>query len=212
MTEDDERHGSVAGYTAGCRQSCCRAAAAARRKLNRNKAYLRRGPALRSALGIQRRINALQAMGWTQELIAHHGGWARSEDVDSMLGRKTVMHSTFERVDAVYRKLSMTPGPSARAAAHAKRQGWAVPLAWDDIDNDPAPIGMATGHESGPKVADELIVRAVIDGSRHPKGISVADRRAIVRALVSTGLNHSQIALRCGVSPDVVAKDLERAA
>lgn len=212
MTPEDERHGTNAGYAAGCRDQCCRDAMSARRRANRKRAYLLRGSAMLSALGSQRRIHALQALGWRQIDIAEAGGWAATEDVDSIMNRKHVIITTAQRVDEVYSKLCMTLGPSNRTRLYAARQGWAPPLAWDNIDTDAAPAGMRKAYEPVVKVADDLIVRAVIDGSRHPKGISVADRRAIVRELRVRGQSSAEVALRCGVSIDVVEMDIRRTA
>lgn len=132
MTPEDERHGTNAGYAAGCRDQCCRDAMSARRRANRKRAYLLRGSAMLSALGSQRRIHALQALGWRQIDIAEAGGWAATEDVDSIMNRKHVIITTAQRVDEVYSKLCMTLGPSNRTRMYAARQGWLPPLAWDE--------------------------------------------------------------------------------
>ncbi|MFI6560345.1 hypothetical protein [Streptomyces sp. NPDC050534] len=50
----------------------------------------------------------------------------------------TVSLGLARRVDAGFRKLSTTPGTSARSRNRAAREGWAPPAAWDDIDDPEA--------------------------------------------------------------------------
>jgi hypothetical protein len=151
------------------------------------------------------------AIGWRQQDIAAAGGWTDKTLIRDILKRDCVHTTTALRIDEVFRKLCMTRGPSSNSREYAARKGWASPLAWNDIDSDIAPVGMLTQHEAKPREADDLIVRAVIDGARNPRGISVADRRAIVRELMQAGhLSRAEIALRCGVSPEVVEMDTRR--
>lgn len=210
MTTDDPRHGTRPGYAAGCREVCCRKAHAAYRRAERKHNCLT-GPLTVSALGTQRRINALQAIGWTQELLAERGGWRNADDVNEIMKRKRVTLRTARRVDDLYRKLESTRGPSNIATLYAARQGWATPACWDDIDNDVAPQGMRIGHQKAATTADEFIVQCVVDGTR-VAAMTVADRRAVTVRLRARGHSVVEIALRCGVSPEVVQKDLERAA
>ncbi|MDX3068434.1 hypothetical protein PV518_40840 [Streptomyces sp. ND04-05B] len=90
------------------------------------------------AIGTRRRIQALAYMGWP---IAHIGAAAgmRGTQVNELMAgrRKRIPREQAEAVAALFRARLMTPGPSARTRATAARNGWASPLAWDDID-DPA--------------------------------------------------------------------------
>jgi hypothetical protein len=47
-------------------------------------------------------------------------------------------------VRAAYADLGARPGPSRNAVAKAVRRGWASPAAWDDIDTDAEPMGVAS--------------------------------------------------------------------
>lgn len=140
ILSDDPRHGTNAGYIAGCREECCRTAQAAYRRSLRASRYLRRADRLYvDSLGTVRRIRALQALGW------------RFVDIDRAAGRKpsknnaTMAHNLISQakvhidnaraIDAVYQRLSMTLGPSQILRSRAAKWGWSPPLAWDDIDD-----------------------------------------------------------------------------
>lgn len=136
-------HGSYAKYVQDrCRCDQCRHAAYRYSKLRR----LRRadGDLLVPAVGARRRIQALQAIGWTTLEISRRMG--RTPAYGSLIpdGQPTVRAEFRDRVCAVYDELSMTPGPSVYARNHAARQGWVVPLKWDEWsidDPDATPVG-----------------------------------------------------------------------
>lgn len=214
LNPTDHRHGTNAGYKAGCREACCRAANAKRCAENRKRLYLTKGQAgWVSPRGVQRRIEALMFMGWRQADIAEIGGWCGKQRIQELTRRKLVHPSTVERVDQVYRALCMKRGPSPETRYYAKRKGYVGPLAWDDIDNDPEPTGIPSGyqrqHDTQP---DMMIVRAVIDGARSPEGISVADRRAVALILRTKGWTVPQVAARLRTSEEVISKDYQRTA
>lgn len=102
----------------------------------------------RSALGSARRLQALYAIG--------HGALAISSAFDInhatvsqiVNGRYQLINGSIAvRVQAIYRQLSRTPGPSKHASTRAKQEGWAPPAAWNDeeIDN-PQAIPDWTGY------------------------------------------------------------------
>ena len=96
--------------------------------------------------GAIRRIRALQALGWTRRQIAIQAGYdGNSDPFNYFLYRPGtgVTPEVYARIVAVYERLSGTPGPSEATRAWARREGHPPPLAWDDIDNDRAPKGMA---------------------------------------------------------------------
>lgn len=214
MQTTDPRHGQNAGYQAGCREACCKTAHASTMAMRRKRAYITGASSSRSALGTQRRIRALMAIGWRQQDIAAAGGWTDKTEVRDILKRERVHILTARRVERVYSALSMKRGPSSSSREYAVRKGWAPPLAWDNIDDsNQFPIGLLNGREVKPKMADPLIVAAVIDGARRPEGISIADRRQVIRELMAAGhLTRAEIALRCGISLDVLEMDIRRSA
>lgn len=139
IAPDDPRHGTNAGHVAGCRNNCCRRAKLAydkRRKLEALRGIDRQTPAWRAT----RRIQALQALGWSVPRMAAHSTLT-DKTIYGLNRSDTVWMSTFEQVDALYRRLAMvTPTPStpgsSRAKNHARRMGWPPPLAWVDIDDE----------------------------------------------------------------------------
>lgn len=94
------------------------------------------GPQLVRALGSARRLQALAAMGWP---ISWAGPQAGITDTYARLlvrGRhRSVGAAVAARIDAVYRRHCMIPGPSEFARGHARRNQWVTAVAWDDIDD-----------------------------------------------------------------------------
>lgn len=185
MSPEDPRHGSVAGYRAGCHADCCRRA-------NTHYDILRRIDAINGlrrthdATGTIRRIRALRRIGWTLEHIATDSGVGTFQAVDRIANRRVVTTATRDRIAATFDRLCMTPGPSAKAKAHAIRQGWPPPLAWDDID----------------------------DPNERPRGVTDANPRRDLLAewdhLRTSGESIHQAALQLGVTVDAIEKALER--
>lgn len=142
-----EEHGTARGVylhrrngTAPC-EPCAiyRARYEKRRQFDRDQGR----PRTISSRGTQRRIRALQALGWSISVIAEEGGWNSPQALQYVLKGSSSTHATFERVCEVYERLSMKLPPvtsgSIRARNRARRLGYAPPLAWDDIDRDVRP-------------------------------------------------------------------------
>lgn len=111
-------------------------------------------------VGIQRRLKALNALGWSMNKIAATAG----ADVDGFKRLRNraapqfVRGEVADKVIAVYEELcmvSVSPGrASTRARNEARRNGWPPPLAWSDID-DPDEIPEDWHY----KARDLLVVR-----------------------------------------------------
>jgi hypothetical protein len=96
------------------------------------------------AIGSIRRIRALNRLGWSRRVIGEQAGM--SEDwVSGILRHKRVAPATAAKVRAAYDVLSMRlPEPVTpmekevvrRSRAHAEKQGWPPPLAWDESKID----------------------------------------------------------------------------
>lgn len=158
MSPSDPRHGTTRGHHAGCREACCRAAINAYEKRTR---YRRARGIVWAipALGIQRRIQALMALGWDASAIAADAGFGNRNQVWMILkGQKGkpcrwVERKTWKAVCESYERLSMRlPQPTTvrkkvvitRTRNLAVKNGWPPPLAWEDIDNpDEEPKGWA---------------------------------------------------------------------
>lgn len=201
MSPDDPRHGERRGYyahrvagEAAC-DPCKRAAAAAEQRYV--LARMEGRPMRRRAEGTQRRLRALQAMGWTLSEIAQQLGEQRTcvekwcnED------RTYVYSATAHRVEQVYDRLCMTvpSGPwAARNRRMAARKGYAPPLAWDDID-DPAEIPSGVTE---PVAIDEVVVERILAGDVTVRA-TLAERRQVCRRWHASGRSLAELARLTG--------------
>lgn len=147
MLPDDPRHGTNGGYYAGCRDECCRSAATKYvKRLRMDQANGLERTVL--AIGTWRRIEALMCLGWSQATIAERAGLCQPNISEMLRSRRDrIRRSIADRIAAVYDDLSMlspmdtSPQSAGRVRAHARRRGYAPPLAWDDdtID-DPSAV------------------------------------------------------------------------
>lgn len=96
------------------------------------------------AIGTRRRLRALIAFGWTQTYLASELGMTPA-NFGTMLHRQDKVTAARHRaVVALFDRLQMQPGPSARAAAYGLRRRWALPFQWDDDDIDSPEKGIVT--------------------------------------------------------------------
>ena len=151
---DDPRHGKVAGNRAHIFADvpmCDPCRLAINRYNNQLLMQHDKGSTRRvEARGPQRRVRALVAIGWSfAELGREFGMSAQAVQQFAHDNKDFCLASKADRVNAEFERLSMTLPPQrnarekqgmARALAVARRHGWVPPLAWDDIDNDEAPI------------------------------------------------------------------------
>lgn len=147
-----------------------------------------------TATGLIRRTQALSALGWSDTQIGRAGGLTRDAIDRYRSGRiRMPKHATVVGICRAYRALSArVPAPRTRieraavaaVKARAARNGWPPPLAWDDIDTDPAPAtteGRVTVAEEA-----EWLARAGVGwedaarrlGYTHPEYLE----RALIRA------------------------------
>jgi len=205
MLADDKRHGTVAGYRAGCRLECCRRGIARYNEAQRLRRY--RGlptSTLRPALGTQRRVQALVALGWSIRQIGLRIDLdpAFLRTVLSSNGR--VAASTADRVAALYEELSMSLPPeltkgerqgATRARNHARTRGWLPPLAWDDIDRDEAPAAKVAKTCA----VDEVAVQRALSGDvAVARSLNVHERRDLTRRWIAAGHGANELARLTG--------------
>jgi len=139
-----------------------------------------------SITGTTRRLQALVAIGYTQSDLAVRIGITSANSTRLFHGRGCVLASTALRIESIYDQLAMIPGPSGRARAHARKYGWAPPLAWDDDDiNDPT-------------TAPALLQTEMV---------TFSDRYHELREL---GFRDTQIADRFGIKFESLLRQLER--
>lgn len=161
MDADDPRHGTEAGCREHYRQGtspCAPCLDAHRRRNTLRLLYPHKCP----ALGSQRRIQALQAIGYGRDRIAQEMGYSDGGSIAYLMQADSLLVTTAAKVAEVYDRLSMVvpigAGPS-RARTWARRHRYAPPLAWDDIDDpDEQPDGIRTneGDHRGDLLADLL--------------------------------------------------------
>lgn len=200
MSPDDERHGTTAGYSQGCRLICCRAAHARWAAERRKSLYLLRIDRLHvDPTGTRRRIQALMAIGWSLTAISRALG--HQETYAGQLCRHdTILRSTADKVARLYEQMSMTlPDTSspfkaaivARNIRVARDKGYIPPLGWDDIDDpDEQPTGWQYRERKLKDTTpvgdiDEVVVRRLLDG--HPVEATKAEKEAAVAQWVRDG-------------------------
>jgi hypothetical protein len=200
MSPDDPRHGSDAGYVAENRAKIPTCAAC--KEAHRRKNVMRQlRPHKVSVTGSRRRIQALQRLGYSRDRIAHEMGYTDQGALTYIMhpNTKTMLVVTAAKIARVYDKLSMTV-PTGRGATRARtwaiRNGYAPPLAWDDIDNDPRPVSAPRS----PRGIDEAVVERVLAGEHLPT--SRAEKDEITRRWRATGRPTNDLERLFGWKPD----------
>jgi hypothetical protein len=194
MSPEDPRHGTVAGHIAhqrGDRDYCdpCIRAKAMYDKRRKWAAYNGQGYTVAS-LGARRRLQALQALGWSRQRVAEAAGWPTTGALNYLMRNETITRATHDRLAAAYDALSMRTPPdemaARRARTWARRRGYAPPLAWDDIDNDPAPnLG---GRDDD---VDPVVVMRLLEGQRVPS--TKAEKDAAMAQWVADGGSKAEL-------------------
>lgn len=123
--------------------------------------------------GTLRRLRALSAAGWTWKLLTAELGAGYS--AHDLLRSHRTRRETAARVAEMYERLEQQPGPSRRAAGHARSKGWAPPECWFGIDmDDPAAVPVAIKYFDG---VDEVAVERLRYG--HLRSAHDADFEAV---------------------------------
>jgi len=196
MSPQDKRHGTTAGYCAGCREFCCRRAAAVYERQRNNRRYIRRGPLHTPGLGTRRRLQALTALGWSGHALEAQLGQRRSYVSRLVTADGPVLEATAQKIASLYDRLSMTLPPertrgeksaAVKARRYAQRMGWAPPLAWDDIDTDPEPQWGGADTD-----VDPVVVMRLLEGESI-KTATRAEKDAAVGRWVADGGSKAEI-------------------
>lgn len=173
-------HDTAGAYNRGCR---CPAACEANRIYRKRRREGRNPPTLIDPRGSQRRLQALNVLGFSIAELGDYLGIRPSTVWSHMTGRYTrITRATAARIDAVYRERCMTPVWDNAARRNALRRGWVPPLAWNDIDNDdqPAVVPIGRGRSRGSRDMLEigeirhLIYGGItVDDAAHRLGVTV---------------------------------------
>ena len=150
-------------------------------------------------VGIQRRLRALHAVGWSMRAFA-----AETDMHEAVLRKlcnreqiKFVRRAVAEKVIEAYAHLCMTPRQGAgatRARNTAQRNGWHAPLAWDDIDHDKEPEGTPVETKSE---LDPIVVERIVSGDYRMPATD-AERIEVIRIWQADGLSNGEIVRRTG--------------
>lgn len=150
--------------------------------------------------GTARRIQALAAIGWSYPLIAAQLG-VKTPRVGHLARQMhdRVTRTVHNQVATMYRELCMKTPPQGtraeryavtRAKAAAAANGWAPPLAWNNIDNPhetPQGVGFRKGHADPEEWM--FLVNAGEDPNRAAQRFGVTIT-AIAHAARRAGLPH----------------------
>lgn len=166
MLPDDPRHGTLAGWNAHRRagQPQCEPCLTGKRRYEKQRLIHARHKV--PALGSQRRIQALRAIGYSLQELADAGGWNYDHGAFKYpLRASTITVRTAERIAALYERLHLTPstGPQAsKCRIQAESKGWPTPDRWYDIDDpaehpDPGYREARRHHDHDPVVVDRIL-------------------------------------------------------
>lgn len=160
------------------------------------------------ARGTVRRLQALQALGWSTPQLGAHLGVAET-NVSRVMREDRVYASTARGVAALYERLWAVRPPAdtatqramiARITARAAARGWVPPLGWDDIDADDAP---AVVDEL--EIVDDLAVDLAVAGARVQ--LTRAERLIALPRLHARGYLDGELADLLCVTDRTIARD-----
>ncbi|WP_396645400.1 hypothetical protein [Microbacterium sp.] len=160
--------------------------------------------------GIRRRIEALATRGWSIAAIADRAHLSRTR-VSHLMWNDGATVRNHLLIAAIYAGIWDEEPPAEtvwdrrtvlRTRNRAAALGWAPPLAWDDIDNDPAPQRPADSPDTIDLVAIDLVVK---DGAR--VSLTRAERHIAVRQLHARPLSDGEIAQLLNVNVRTIQRD-----
>ena len=166
------------------------------------------------APGPRRRLQALQAVGWSAELLAVQLGRRPNSLHRSMIGR-FVTAGTAQEVATLYEQLWPIRPPrmtgEQRAAAdaaqaHAAAQGWLPPLAWDDIDSDPTPPAAIAGVSQRSDMDEIAVERALAGDHIAYDDLTTVEQQEVIRRLTARGSSIRDIAAQLGTTKRTVSR------
>lgn len=150
-----------------------------------------------TTIGIQRRLQALTAAGWSMCEVSLRTG----VDTDVLKRIRRHPNPQFvkirigEAIAETYEDLQLLVAPAGRSSswmrAEARRRGYAPALAWDDIDHDRAPQGL--GADPAPlarRDVDEVVILRLLAGDTVPA--SPAERMIALRRWIRGGRSEAE--------------------
>ena len=158
--------------------------------------------------GTRRRLQALAAIGWNHHEIARRLGYPRWK-VNKALEGAYVDIRVHDDIAALYDELWDQQPPTHTRAQRvgrsyaltvARRHGWLPPLAWDDIDTDPAPP--TAGQEP---LLDEIAIELALAGQN--VRLTRDERLEATRRGTDRGLSLTQLSDLLGVDVRTIDRD-----
>lgn len=155
-------------------------------------------------IGIQRRLRALQAIGWSARAVAAEMG-TEETTLRNLIRREHpqfVRRTYAERIIAVYDRLSTTPRTgrgAARACNTAAAKGWPPPAVWEDIDDVNEDPMLGAPSTSGSRTAAQRLAD------------EETERQARIEDLwwlAETGTHIERVAHRFGITVDAIERFL----
>jgi hypothetical protein len=147
--------------------------------------------------GAVRRLRALMAIGWPGSVLHERLGFSASNVIHQQ-GR-WITRSKHDAIAALYRELSMRPGPSGHARTCAAKAGYPGPLAWGDIDNDDEP-----DLDEGEPVDDDYLDEAAILRRMAGEQVKLTDPEKVelIRRWVADGRTLGECGRTTGLKVD----------
>jgi hypothetical protein len=190
---DDERHGSHRGYRVHLEddEDACESCSLAWYRYNKRATYLRMtGQSLRvPALGTQRRIRSLMALGYGLPILAGELGIATG-NLSYKMQQPYMARRTHDAVADLYERLAALPEPAGwvaqRSRSIAVKRGWVKPDRWYDIDDpneqpDPGYTERTSMAHGARKDVDEVVVQRILAGDMSlAQSTSRAEKVAVV--------------------------------
>lgn len=87
------------------------------------------------SVGTRRRVQALVAYGYTQRDLCRESG-VSVDNLSRIHHQDSVRAETAIRIANVFNRLQLTPGTNNRSRIRGRREGWALPFAWDEDSID----------------------------------------------------------------------------
>ena len=189
-----QQHGTPSAFDWwGCR---CPGAREAYRLYRKRRETNRLPSPFVPSLGTARRLRSLVAAGHSWKQLSAELGlsltWTRRLALDE---DGTIRRTTAERVEALFTRLALVPGDSPHAFTVARKNGWAPPLAWDDIDDPEAEPCLG---EEKDDLVDEVAVERVLAGEHLE--LTDAELIATLQAGTARGESLSALSLRLGIN------------
>jgi transcriptional regulator with XRE-family HTH domain len=155
-----------------------------------------------------RRIRALAVEGWSPAIVAARMGTEPSHIRTIARGERTYVTAlTARSIAMIYDEWYAEPGPSKLGIAHARKQRWHGPEAWnDDTIDDPCASPIRPRRPRDPdRDVDEVAVHRALSGD-HSVHLNRPERSEAVRIAALRGYPPEETARRLGVTERTVER------